>query len=115
MANQDRQMILYEEHKQTRIQYLRIIDLCKESSLRADLIRRLLNLGLIDPVQTRPEPLFDEGTLLRVRRMLRLHHDLGIGWTSLGLVMDLLDRIHELETENRQLRLLMTSTVGPNR
>ena len=104
MTNQKRWMILHKEHRRIRVEYLRLVDLTRESGLRPELIRRLLTLGLIDPVRTRPELLFDSVALLRVRRMLRLHNDLGIGWASLGLVMDLLDRIHELEAENRRLR-----------
>ena len=31
--------------------------------------------------------------------MSRLHTDLGVSWTSMPLVLDLLDRIHDLERE----------------
>lgn len=35
--------------------------------------------------------------LPRTRKMLRLHYDLGVGWTSMDLVLRLLDRLAELE------------------
>lgn len=104
MSDQHRLLILHEGHEQTGVQYFRVTDLSRQSGLRPDMIRRLVNLGLIDPIRTRPEPLFEAQVLLRLRKMLRLHRDLGIGWTSLGLVMDLLDRVRDLEAENSQLR-----------
>ena len=61
-------------------------------------------LGLIDPVETTPEPLFEVTTILRIRRILRLHQDLGVNWAGIGLVLDLLGKIEELEWEIERLR-----------
>ena len=44
------------------------------------------------------------GTLDRVQRALRLRQDLRVGNVSLGLVLDLLERIDRLETELEQRR-----------
>ena len=68
------------------------------------LAERLMTLGLIDPVETTPEPFFEEATVLRVRRILRLHHDLGVNWVGIGVVLDLLAKIEELEREIARLR-----------
>jgi hypothetical protein len=38
-----------------------------------------------------------------LKRMLRLHYDLGVGWTSMPVVIDLLDRIDELESKLQKL------------
>jgi DNA-binding transcriptional MerR regulator len=65
---------------------------------------RLMALGLIDPVETTPEPLFEVATILRIRRILRLRHDLGVNWAGIGVVLDLLAKIEELEREIAQLR-----------
>lgn len=35
-----------------------------------------------------------------LRKILHLHFDLGVGWSSMGLVLDLLQRIDELENRN---------------
>ena len=61
-------------------------------------------LGLIDPVETTPEPLFEVATILRIRRILRLRHDLGVNWAGIGVVLDLLAKIEELEREIARLR-----------
>jgi len=39
-----------------------------------------------------------------LKKMLRLHYDLGIGWSSMPVVLDLLDRIDELETKIQVLK-----------
>lgn len=65
---------------------------------------RLMALGLIDPVETTPEPLFEVATILRIRRILRLHQDLGVNWVGIGVVLDLLAKIEELEREIERLR-----------
>ena len=43
-------------------------------------------------------------SILRIRRILRLRHDLGVNWAGIGVVLDLLAKIEELEREIAQLR-----------
>ena len=57
----------------------------------------LVSLELISPSRRRPRPVFPTDAVPRLRRMLRLHHDLGVSWSNMDLVMDLLDRIDALE------------------
>jgi DNA-binding transcriptional MerR regulator len=68
------------------------------------LVERLMTLGLVDPVATTPELLFDVATVLRLRRILRLRRDLGVNWVGIGVVLDLLAKIEALEQEIAQLR-----------
>lgn len=68
------------------------------------LVERLMTLGLVDPVATTPEPLFDVAAVLRLRRILRLRRDLGVNWVGIGVVLDLLAKIEELEQEIARLR-----------
>jgi chaperone modulatory protein CbpM len=56
-----------------------------------------------------PEP-DPQGTLLfphdafdRLRRGLRLHHDLGINWQGVSVALELLERIEELEQQVHHL------------
>jgi DNA-binding transcriptional MerR regulator len=68
------------------------------------LVERLMTLGLVDPVATTPEPLFDVAAVLRLRRIVRLRRDLGVNWVGIGVVLDLLAKIDELEQEIARLR-----------
>ena len=60
-------------------------------------IRQLVEEDLIQSVAKDGQEVFDSDSFLLIRKMLRLHRHLGIDFQSLGLVMDLLDRIDELE------------------
>jgi hypothetical protein len=61
-------------------------------------LARLIRLGLVEPVA--PEPLeFTAATALRLRRMLRLHGDLGVNWVGASIILDLLERLERLESE----------------
>jgi DNA-binding transcriptional MerR regulator len=79
-------------------------EVARLAGVHPDLINRLIALGLIDPAETFPEPCFDISTVLRIRSILRLHHDLGVNWAGVGVIMDLLERIERLEQEIAQLK-----------
>ena len=40
----------------------------------------------------------------RLKRMLRLHHDIGVNLTGAAIIIDLLERVDRMETELRRLR-----------
>ncbi len=72
------------------------------SGLHPDLIRRLVNLGLIqagrDPAG---ELWFPHSQLAAVARMQRLRAGFALNYAAIGLVTDLLDRIAALEAALR--------------
>lgn len=83
---------------------LALSEVARLSGVHPDLIDRLTTLGLIDPVETFPEPCFDVSTILRIRSILRLRHDLGVNWAGVGIILDLLERIAQLEQEIARLK-----------
>lgn len=67
-----------------------------------ELIDRFVQLGLCDPVawdDAGQEWVFAPEVVPLVRRILRLRRDLGINYAGIGVVLDLLARIEELERE----------------
>ena len=48
-------------------------------------------------VENESGPFIHVSVIPRLRKIVRLHYDLGIGWNSIGIVLDLLSRIEELE------------------
>lgn len=83
---------------------LSIAEVARLTGMPADVITRFLDLGLIDPVETRPEPFFTVSVVLRIRRIMRIHRDLDVNWAGIGIIMDLLDKINALEHEVGHLR-----------
>jgi chaperone modulatory protein CbpM len=82
----------------------------RDAGVHPELIRRLVILGLLEPHRDSAGRLsFTRYQLREVGRIQRLHAGLGINYTALGLVIDLLDRIADLE---RQLRTTPTRPTG---
>ncbi len=71
-----------------------------------DLIDRFIRLGLIDPVERddrRNEWILAAGTPRLIRKIIRLRNDLGLNYSAIGVVLDLLSRIDLLEVRIREL------------
>ena len=62
-------------------------------------IRTLVEEDVIQPETETPEIRFDASVCNRICRVVRLHQHLGVHLENIGLVMDLLDRIEQLEHE----------------
>ena len=82
---------------------LTLEEVAARCGLHPGLVQRLVALGLIDPEEGYTD-LFPPEVTLRIQRVLRLRRDLGINYNAAGLVLELLERIEELETRLRQLQ-----------
>ena len=61
--------------------------------------------GVHEPVEwARRMQLFDAAAVPRLQRTLRLRRDTGVNLAGIGMILDLLDRLHVLERENQWLR-----------
>ncbi|MER7281038.1 chaperone modulator CbpM [Dactylosporangium sp. NPDC000244] len=66
------------------------------------LVARFVALGLLDPVPgAGGAPEFPDAQLARLARIRRLHAELPLNYAALGVVLDLLARIEELEAQLR--------------
>jgi chaperone modulatory protein CbpM len=75
------------------------------AALHPDLVRRFVALGLLDPTRdARGDLRFPLSQLARVARVQRLRAGLALNYASIGLVLDLLERIDVLESELRRHR-----------
>ncbi|HEU5107713.1 MAG TPA: chaperone modulator CbpM [Micromonosporaceae bacterium] len=77
----------------------------RRSGLHPEQVRRLVALGLLEPERDAAGRLwFAPAQLLAVARIQRLRAGFALNYAALGLVVDLLDRIAELETALRRSR-----------
>ena len=75
----------------------------RAAGMHPSMVRRLVALGLLESHQDAAGALwFQPAQLAAVARIQRLRAVFGINYASLGLVMDLLDRIAELESALRR-------------
>jgi chaperone modulatory protein CbpM len=73
------------------------------AGIHPDLLRRLVRLGVLDPyVDAAGQLWFPPAQLARLARASRLRAGLGLNYTALGLVLDLLTRIEQLEAALRR-------------
>lgn len=84
--------------------HLSLDDFARATDLHPELVRRLLTLGLLDAEQDDTGTLwFHESQIREAARIERLRCWLGLTYSSIGVVVDLLDRIDELESTVRRL------------
>jgi chaperone modulatory protein CbpM len=77
----------------------------RASGTHPDLIRRLVALGLLDADRDAAGELwFAPSQVAVIGRVQRLHAGLALNYAAIGLVIDLLDRIAELEATLRSSR-----------
>ena len=68
------------------------------TGVHPELIRRLVSLGLLEVTRDAEGNLwFDPADVVTMARIQRLRSGLGLNYAALGLVLDLLDRIADLE------------------
>jgi len=70
------------------------------------LVDRFVRLGLVDPVDLNDEPeqwRFDRYVVPQINKIIRLRNELGINYSGIGVILDLLERIDFLETRIRDL------------
>jgi chaperone modulatory protein CbpM len=78
--------------------YLSCEQLAHAAGISMVTLARLMRLGLVEPA---PNPrglasTFSMATASRLRRMLRLHRDLGVNFTGAAIIVDLVERLeHE--------------------
>ncbi|MGI5237738.1 chaperone modulator CbpM [Dactylosporangium sp. CA-139066] len=73
------------------------------AGVHPQLVMRFVALGLLEPVRgERGEPLFPGGQLARLARIRRLRAALPLNYAAVGVVLDLLARIDDLEEELRR-------------
>ncbi len=73
------------------------------TGVHPELVRRLVTLGLLDITRDAQGDLwFHPSQVRQMATIQRLHLRLNVSYSSLGLVMDLLDRIADLERSQRR-------------
>lgn len=71
---------------------------------RQSLVLRLAQQGLIETLESETgERLLPRRAVLRLRRMQRLHRDLGVNFAGAAVILDLVGRMNEMNRELARL------------
>jgi chaperone modulatory protein CbpM len=85
----------------------------RAGGLHPDVVRRLVALGLLEPQQDGTGALwFPTAQLITLARIQRLRAGFALNYAAVGLVIDLLDRVAELESALRQAGRTHTRRTG---
>jgi chaperone modulatory protein CbpM len=80
--------------------------LAKRAGMHPALVQRFVECGLLKPIAVGGSLfVFDSSAIRVLRSIRRLRNDLGINLQGIAVVLDLLERLHELERENVSLRV----------
>jgi hypothetical protein len=94
------QIVRYRSRRQASSgEMLTLEELSRLVDLHPEMVVRLVDHGRVDPEVSEPEWLFQDTVVPRIWKVKRLHRDLGVNWAGIGVVLDLLDRIDDLERE----------------
>lgn len=90
------------EFRQHFGEHLTIEQAAFATGLKPVIVKRIISHELIETVKkSDQEVVIHIESIPKLRKMVRLHYDLGIGWNSMGVVLDLLNRIEELEKDRK--------------
>jgi len=70
--------------------------------LKPVVLKRLISHELIEVIDSASETVIHVERVPEIGKIIRLHYDLGIGWNSMGVVLDLLKKIDDLERRLEQ-------------
>ena len=94
-------MIAYPMTRPSRLSLDRF---AREAGLHPQLVQKFVALGLLDAERDATGALwFRPAALVTVARVQRLRAGLSLNYAAIGLVLDLLDRIDELEAASRRI------------
>lgn len=78
----------------------------RQAGVHPELVHRFVALGLLDAHRDAAGRLwFSPSQLATVSRIQRLRAGLAVNYAAIGLILDLLDRVHDLEDAVRHTRV----------
>ncbi|ATW28733.1 hypothetical protein DCMF_18690 [Candidatus Formimonas warabiya] len=83
---------------------LTVAEVAYEAGIDPALVQKLLELGLINYQGRISNPRISRSEVTKIRQMVRLRRDLGINWSGVSLVLDLLEEIQALREEIKKLQ-----------
>lgn len=90
-------------------------EVCERGDCHAEFVIKLVDYGIIDPVEPVPEASqwqFDVIALSRLKRALRLQRDLNLNLPGVALSLDLLDEVNTMRRDMARLEQRLKHLTG---
>jgi len=78
-------------------------DLAAAAGITVARLERFVRLGIVEP-ETSGDRRYGAASAARLRRVIRLHVDLGVHFGDAAIIADLIDRLERLEAEMARMR-----------
>lgn len=90
--------------------YLTLTEVASRCGVHPELVDRFVRLGLIDPLgdSVAEEFLFPMDVVPLIRKIMRLRNHLGVNYAGIGVLLELMSRIEDLELQIRELEEKLT-------
>ena len=92
--------------------YISITTFCQYHGVESKLIFTFQELGMVEIVEEDSEYYLEEEKLSQLERIVRIYKDLGLSPEGIEVVIGLLDRIQDLQEENRILKRKLVKWEG---
>jgi DNA-binding transcriptional MerR regulator len=77
---------------------------CKEYQIERSLIIELEEFGLIQTIQLKENRYLHKAQLATVEKIIRLHHELNINIEGIEVILNLLEKVAQLNTDIKHLK-----------
>lgn len=76
-----------------------LTEVCERTALSRDVIRELVDLGLVTPNGKGDDWHFPDPALARLQRANRLRRELELDWAGVAVALDLMEEVQQLRSE----------------
>lgn len=77
---------------------------CQECQIETSLIWELEEFGLIKTIQQNETRYIDKNQIITVEKIIRLHTDLNINKEGIEVILDLLEKVNQLNSDIKMLK-----------
>jgi DNA-binding transcriptional MerR regulator len=92
-------------HWRTEYSLLTLEELASTAGLHPELVDKFIDYGLVEPATAAgSQPLFHVSSIERLRRIMRLRHDLGVNLAGVAVILEMRDRMENVQKALDRLR-----------
>lgn len=89
---------LYDENNE-----ITVVELCRICCVDEELVGQLIAEGILEPIDRLPDSsVLPYSSVRRTRTVVRMQRDLGVNLAGAALALELIDRIHLLQSRMRR-------------
>ena len=94
----DDKTVILQTHKYSFAEGELTIDrVCEITGAPMQIVQKIVEEEIVNPITNGSGQLFEAEALEAIERCLRLHNDLGVNWSGIAIIEQLLHKLHDLQ------------------